>query len=434
MVIASWRRISVLFVAAGVVTALWTSAARAAGGLDPAFGGDGKVTTNLTAGVDSATSVAIQADRKIVVAGGAGGAGGRFGLARYNLDGSLDTTFGGDGTVTTNFSSHADSARGVAIQADGKIVAVGGITRMKASGFLAGRFALARYNADGSPDTSFGGDGTVTTSFGGGWDGGTAVAIQDDGQIVAAGFTNGDCSCRMFAVARYDTGGTLDTTFGGDGRVTTHFRLGGGATALAIGSGGTIVAAGGHVTDSDHFELARYNAGGTLDTTFSKDGKVATLVGKGETSATAVAIQSNGKIIAAGFTDNPHEFGDRFGPGKFALVRYRVDGSLDPGFGGDGKVKTSFGQKAASAYGVAIQDDGKVVAIGFAERDGGTFALARYRTDGSLDMSFGGDGRVSTSFAGGGAAALAVALQANGKIVGVGGVGGAFALARYQGR
>ncbi|MEA2556326.1 MAG: hypothetical protein QOI60_1657 [Actinomycetota bacterium] len=423
-----------MFVAAAVVTAFWAGAARAAGGLDATFGGDGKVTTNLTTGIDGATSVAIQTDRKIVAAGGAGGAGGRFGLARYNLDGSLDTTFGGDGTVTTNFSSHADSARGVAIQADGKIVAVGGITRLKASGFLAGRFALARYNTDGSPDTSFGGDGTVTTSFGGGWDGGTAVAIQGDGQIVAAGFTNGDCSCRMFALARYDAGGTLDPAFGGDGRVTTHFRLGGGATALAIGAGGGIVAAGGHVTDADRFELARYNTDGTLDTTFSKDGKVATLVGKGETSATAVAIQSNGKVIGAGFTDNPHEFGDNFGPGKFALVRYRVDGSLDPGFGGDGKIKTSFGRRAASAYGVAIQGDGKVVAIGFAERDGGTFALARYRTDGSLDMGFGGDGKVGTRFAGGGAAALAVALQANGKIIGVGGVGGAFALARYQGR
>jgi uncharacterized delta-60 repeat protein len=432
MVFIRRRSIPELLVA-GAVFVLGAGAANAAGGLDPNFGGDGRVTTDLTSGLDQGNAVAIQADRKIVVAGVAAGGGGRFALARYNPDGSLDTSFGGgDGWVTTNFTPDADAARAVAIQGDGMIVVAGGTTRDKTNGFRVGKFALARYDTDGNPDPTFGGDGTVTTRFTDGWDGATSLVIQGDGQIVAAGFANADCSCVKFALARYGSDGTLDPTFGGDGRVTTHFRFGGEAAALAIAPGNLLVAAGGNITDADRFEVARYNTDGTYDSTFDGDGKVATLVGKGETSATAVAVQPNGRIVTAGFTDYPHEFGDTFGPGKFALVRYRVNGSPDTSFGGDGEVKTAFGRKAADAHGVALQRDGAIVAIGFSALDGGSFAIARYGTDGSPDTSFGGDGKLTTTFGGGDAAAAAVTIQPNGKIVAVGGAGGRFALARYQ--
>jgi uncharacterized delta-60 repeat protein len=199
------------------------SALAAAGDLDTSFGGDGKVTTNFTSGDDTGFAVGIQADGKIVAAGTA--AFREFALARYNADGTLDTTFGGDGKVTTNLTSGADGALSVAIQADGKIVSAG------AAGGTGGRFALARYNIDGTLDTGFSSDGKLTTNFTSGPDVAFGVAIQGDGKIVAAG----TAGFRQFAVARYDADGTLDSTFGGDGKVTTDFTSGddfGGALVL----------------------------------------------------------------------------------------------------------------------------------------------------------------------------------------------------------
>jgi uncharacterized delta-60 repeat protein len=419
-----------------VLTAMSASPALAASGhLDRRFGRDGKVITNFTAGFDGANGVAIQTNGKIVAVGGAGGSGGRFAIARYRTDGSLDRTFGGDGTVMTNFSPGTDVALDVAIQTDGRIVAAGGVSHATLDGMTVGEFALARYNTDGTLDMTFGGDGKVTTDFTVGWDGATGVAVQEDGHIVAAGFANSNCSCSKFALARYNADGSLDATFGGDGKVTTFFRFGGEANAVAIQADGKIVAAGRAGDPSDgRFALARYNLDGTLDTAFSGNGKLTTNMGQGETSATSVAIQANGKVVVAGFTDGPHEFGDTFGPGKFALARYRVDGTLDTRFSGDGKVKTRFGTRSASAEDVAIQADGKIVAAGTSAGAGGRFALARYKLNGTLDATFGGDGRVTTNFTAGEDLAFGVAIQANGKIVVAGhawGGGGRFALARY---
>jgi uncharacterized delta-60 repeat protein len=138
--------------------------------------------------------VAIQGDGKIVAAGFAG-SDFDFALARYNTDGSLDTTFGGDGKVTTDFagSGSRDEAHAVAIQGDGKIVAAG---LAVVSGIF--DFALARYNTDGSLDTIFSGDGKVTTDFAGDFDVANGVVIQANGRIVAAGFAGDD-----FGLARY---------------------------------------------------------------------------------------------------------------------------------------------------------------------------------------------------------------------------------------
>jgi uncharacterized delta-60 repeat protein len=405
------------------------------GTLDTTFGGDGKVTTDFGPSFDGATAVAIQADGKIVAVGGAGGSAGRFALARYDTDGTLDATFGGDGKVRTDFTNRSDVAQGVAIQADGKIVAAGDITRFTPNGVV-GRFALARYDTNGTLDPTFGGDGRVTTSFTDGEDGASAVAIQADGKIVAAGSANGSCFCSRFALARYDDDGTLDATFGGDGKVTTRFAHGSQATAVAIQADGKIVAVGGQVPEVSRFEVARYGTDGTLDPSFSGDGKLTTNMGLGEESATGVAIQANGRIVVAGYTDVPHEFGDTFGPGKFALARYRADGTLHDAFGGDGKVTTRFGRTTAAAEGMAIQADGKIVAVGHTGGDGGRFALVRYDLDGGLDATFGGDGRVTTNFTAGEDLAFGVAVQADGRIVAAGragGSGGRFALARYVG-
>jgi uncharacterized delta-60 repeat protein len=409
-----------LGVAVGLTAMSVSPAFAASGDLDTTFGGDGKVVTHFQDG-GSASGVAVQADGKVVAVGSAGG---RFALARYDLDGTPDASFSGDGKVTTPFTG-GGAAGAVAVQPNGKIVVAGVAGDRIVGEIRQGRFALARYNHDGTLDPTFGGDGRVTTDFTKGFDSANGVALQDNGKIVAAG----GASESRFALARYNRDGTLDTFFGGDGKVTTTFPLqaGGPAFGVAIQADGRIVAAG--VRDFDGFALARYKRNGALDRTFNGDGRVITSVGQGEEAATSVAIQADGKIVAAGYTDVPHEFGDTFGPGRFALVRYRTDGTLDRAFGGDGKVTTRFGSEGSSANGVAIDGHGKIVAAGHS--GGGTrFALTRYEHDGILDPAFGGDGRVTTPFQGGGAAS-GVAIQTDDRIVAAGSGGGGFALARY---
>ena len=398
-------------VVAGVMASLAFSAAAiaAAGDLDPTFSGDGKQTTDF-AGADRANGVAIQADGKIVAVG-RGGLG--FALARYNPNGSLDTSFSGDGRQTADFLG-ADRANGVAIQANGKIVAVG-------EGGVG--FALARYNPNGTLDTSFSGDGRQTTDFGAS-DGAHGVAIQADGKIVAVG--EGSVGLTL---ARYNPNGTLDTSFSGDGKQTLG-GFGSDATSdVALQTSGKIVAVGttfNNATGSD-FGVARFNGNGTLDTSFSGDGKKATNFG-GDDGASGVALQGDGQIVVVGF-------GDQVGASNFALTRYNPNGTLDTSFSGDGKQTTDFGGDDGASD-VALQGDGKIVTAGIAT-GGATsedFALGRYNSNGTLDSSFSADGRRRTNFGGIiDEEARGVALQGDGKIVAVGAGFDQFALARYLG-
>ncbi len=355
--------------------------------------------------------MALQADGKIVVVGS--GADGDFALARYNPNGSLDTSFSGDGRQTTDFGGF-DQATGVALQGDGKIVAVGG-------GGADDDVALARYNPNGSLDPSFSGDGRQMTDFGG-FDDANGVALQADGKIVAVGRApEGD-----FALARYTANGSLDPTFSGDGKQTTDFGgFGEGATGVALLGDGKIVAVGDGGPDffAGDFALARYNPNGSLDPSFSGDGKQTTDFGDFD-RARGVALQGDGKIVAVGMAFSVDN--------NFALARYNPNGSLDPTFSGDGKQTTDFGG-FDQANGVALRGDGKIVVVGDAGGFPSDFALARYNPDGSLDTSLSGDGQQTTDFGGDSDAAFGVALQGDGKIVAVGG-GGAdedFALARY---
>jgi uncharacterized delta-60 repeat protein len=414
------RRPGLMLVGAvALVLAIANPAAAPPGDLDPTFDGDGKVTTDFL-GDDEALAVAIQGDGKIVAAGRSGG--NDFALARYNADGALDTTFDTDGKVTTSMSESSDQARAVAIQGDGKIVAAGSARA---------DFGLARYNADGSLDATFSGDGKVTTDFGFGFtDRASAVAVQGEGKIVAAGLAEVPGTFE-FALARYNADGSLDATFDGDGLVTTDFAADfDEARGVAIQGDGKIVAAGhARVSGNLEFALARYNTDGSLDPTFDTDGKVTTDFAGSNDVAKGVAIRGDGKIVAAGRADVPGT--------SFGLGRYNTDGSLDPTFDGDGKVTTDFGSGFDEAQGVAIQANGKIVAAGYARVSGNDdFALARYNADGSLDTTFSGDGKVTTDFAGDDLA-LAVAIQANGRIVAAGCTScftfttSDFALARY---
>jgi uncharacterized delta-60 repeat protein len=406
---------SIILGAALVAFLVFTPTTHGAGQLDPSFDGDGKVLTDF-GGDDRPGDVAIQTDGKIVAAGFTfDESGADFLLARYNPDGSLDSTFDTDGTAVADFGAD-EGAEDVAIQADGKIVAVGGTFRESGSAF-----AVARFNPDGSLDPTFGGDGTVVTGVPIDSEA-NAVAIQHDGKIVAAG-TGGFRSTTSFAFVRLKPDGSLDPTFGGDG--TAVVTVGGGAAEgaadVAIQTDRKIVAVGSTLTGSEQsFALARLNADGSLDPTFGGDGRV--LIGGGFQFGGGVAIQVDGKIVAVGG-----------GSGQFALARLKPDGSLDPSFGGDGRVLTEFGPGSDSAVDVAIQGDDKILAVGQSDGD---FALARYKSaGGGLDPRFDGDGRVLTDF-GGGDFARGVAIQADDRIVAVGisDVGTNaydFALARY---
>jgi uncharacterized delta-60 repeat protein len=410
-----------------LAVALSTAPASAApGDLDASFSGNGKVLTNLSRGLDAASGVVMQPDGKIVAVGWAGGQGGRFGLVRYRADGSLDASFGDHGKVFTNFSTHRDAANGVALQGDGKIVVVGTVQRETARGATVGKFAVARYDTGGTLDPTFGGgDGKVTFRFSdGGSDEGNAVAIQADGSIVVAGSSDRFCACTAFALARLTAAGSLDATFGGDGRVTTRFRGGAEARGLAIAPSGKIVVVGGLVPESDRFDVARYQTGGTLDDSFSGNGKASVNVGRGGEEAMGVAVRPDASIVVAGYTDYPSDF-DSF-IGKFALVGFAPNGTLDAAFGTKGVVTTRFGPQTAAAYAMALQTNGRMVLVGAARGD---FALARYLPDGSIDRSFGGDGRIRTDF-GANASAAAVDVR-SGKIAVAGVADARFAVARY---
>ena len=418
------RIAGLLSLAGGAVLTLAPAAAAVPGDLDPAFSSDGKVTTDVTSGVDIGVGVAIQGDGKIVVAGEVAGGGGRLGLTRYNEDGSLDTSFSADGKLTTNFTSGDDVASDVVIQPDGKIVAAG---RAGGSG---GQFAVARYNADGTLDSSFSGDGKQTTNFTSGNDWAFGLALQADGKIVAVGRAAG--AGGRFAVVRYNADGTLDAGFSSDGKVATDFTSGFDiADHVAIQPADEKIVAVGtadYMRSTARFALARYNTDGTLDPAFAGDGKVTTNFTSGFDGGFAGAVQiGDGKIVAVG------QAGSRMG-----VARYNTNGTLDASFSADGKVATNFTVGSDYADDVVIQADGKIVGVGAANYFGSNanFALARYNANGSLDATFSSDGKQTTSFTSRRDLGYGAAIDGAGKVVvaggsGIGGSNPKFAVARY---
>ena len=407
---------------------LWIASAppaeAAPGDLDPTFGGDGTVTTNFTRRADIGYPVALQADGKIVVAGEAGCCGGnpKVALARYDADGSLDTGFGDGGKVVTDLSPGEDVVFGLVVQPDGRIVAAG------TAGFA--MFALIRYEADGSLDTTFGTDGIVTTDLTPRGDYAYGLAMQPDGKLVLAGDAGAGGSRGRFAVARYESDGSLDTSFGGDGTVTTNItRYPDDGLALALESDGRIVVAGGagFGGPNERWALVRYDTDGSLDSSFGTDGTVLTDFSPAPDVPFGLAIQPDGRIVTAGAA--------RLGRPNtvWALARYETDGSLDATFGGDGTVTTDFTRGDDDAYSVALQADGAIVAAGQSGGANPRFAIARYEPDGELDPTFGDDGKLTTDFTPRYDSAYAVAIQHDGRIVACGTAGFArFAVARYD--
>ena len=433
-----------------VAAVTWAAPVEAApGDLDRTFGDGGRVVTNPTKWSDGVADMTIQSNGRIVVVGRTiGRRYGMFGLARYRPDGRLDPTFGGDGLVRTNMAKREDSATAVAIQPDGRIVAVG--TANVQARWL---FAIARYDRDGTLDTTFGKNGRVRIGFTpSGDDAAADVAIQPDGKIVVIGSS---FVLDRFALARLDPDGTLDDTFHADGKVTTNAGDGtDSAGAVAIQPDGKIVVAGQSWTLSgwDGIDVVRYETDGTMDPTFGTDGIATVDLTEGSDGAgdmaSGIALQPDGKIVVAGDAGGSAEFTSGFG-----LARFAEDGTLDVTFQGDGTVVTDVTRWDDSASDLAIQPDGMIVAVGVAGYSWdtvATFALVRYDPDGTLDGSFGDNGKLRTRFPTiasddpvgiVGAWATGVAIQPDGKIVLAGSavrvldghLDGRFALARYRG-
>jgi uncharacterized delta-60 repeat protein len=391
------------------------------GQLDNTFGINGKVVTNITPSYDEyGYSTIIQPDGKIIVAGYAyngPSSNANFNVVRYNEDGTLDKTFGAAGRVTTDFSTSQDfinSSSAVAIQTDGKIIVAG------TSGVSDNNFAVVRYNSDGTLDTTFGGigKGKVTTDFGSTIDYGNTVAIQENGKIIVGGYAYDGFNIG-FAMARYNSDGSLDNTFDADGKVITAFGYG--IAALKIQEDGRIIGVGYYFSGSNNdFAVARYNPDGSLDGTFDFGGAdgingIAVVdFGGFSDYPTSVAIQNDGKIVIGGYSHNGTS-------NDFAIARFNTDGSLDLDFGSNGRVKTDFESSVNSDdYGnsILIQPDQKIVIAGLSyistDED---FTLIRYNADGTPDNDFGEAGKVSIDFANKDDDAYSAALQTDLKIV-----------------
>ncbi len=396
-----------------------------AGYLDTSFSTDGKVTTSIGPATDRANAVALDGDGKIVVAGYSFSGGEDFAVARYTTAGALDTAFSSNsnGHVTTDFVNASDVARAVAVLSDGTILAAG-----YANNGSVNEFALARYTSIGIPHDDFGIGGKVTASFGGNADWAYAVAVQSDGKIVVAGEAS-----NIAHLTRYNPDGSLDAGFGTGGRQSSGLS-GSHAHAVAVQPDGKILVAGyafdGLSSFTDDFLLARFTAAGALDTTFGTGGKVLTHFGSGDDRAHAMALLSDGKILVAGYASNGTD-------DDFALARYTSAGALDTTFGTGGKRVTDFHGNDDQAHAMAVQSDGKIVLAGYANSSTGEeFALARYTAAGDLDTDFGAAGTVTKSFSAQiYDRAQAVAVDGDGRIVAAGIVGndssGPFLLARF---
>ncbi len=430
------RRAPAALITLVLFVALLATPAQAApaGELDPTFTLDGRVITSVGNSIDQANAVAVQPDGRIVAGGGTlsaecgvSGCDTHWALLRYQSNGFLDPNFGGgDGIVTTDMGS--GSIYDIAIQGDGKIVAVG-------DGFegVENDFVVARYLANGTPDSNFGSGGIVRTDFGL-HDAASAVAINPDGTIVVAGSQGlaAPAFNSTFALARYLTTGLPDTTFDGDGKAVTIIGTETSfANDVALQGGKPVAVGASRDAGGDMiFTTVRYTTGGLPDTTFDGDGIALKGFGTGPDTATSVLIDPAGKIVVAGSAVIGTEF-------DFAAVRYLSTGPPDTTFDIDG-FRTVDITGDDVAQGLVRQADGALVLGGVTGSGESTdFALVRLTSAGALDPSWGGNGRVTTDFLESADSAAAIALQPDGKLVAAGAVFDPFiaetdvALARY---
>jgi uncharacterized delta-60 repeat protein len=414
------------------------------GTADTSFGAGGQVTTDIASGSsDMIEDLLVEGDAIVAVGRSAATTllpqdigfpnpvPCTVALARYSANGQLDASFGLDGIATTSLSAPYFPGDPFTLQGDAYVIANG--------------FQLARVTSTGAQDLGFGSGGLALTEFASGTyeDPNARVALQPDGKIVVAG-TGGtlDSDYPDFILARYNPDGSLDTTFGNGGKVVTDP---GDAQAQASIAGVAIeydpnnpslfkIVIAASITDwptqTPYIVIERYNSDGSLDTTFNGTGSERLTIGLAAW-ASGIAIQpGDDKIVVAGST-----YRDDLGVNVPLLVRFDVDGSLDTSFNHTGEVATDVGSPDAGVDSLVVQPDGKIVAAGWSLQDSTSydFLLMRFNSDGSPDLGFGSSGLTTTDFGSGGIdSAYSVALDASGRIIAAGGASGVFGIARYD--
>ncbi len=349
------------------------------GSLDRTFGQGGTVVTAVGSAADRVMAAGIQSDGKILVGGHSfRGSNYDFMLIRYLSDGRLDPSFGSGGKVTTSITGY-DYIKGLQIQPDGKIIAIG------ASNGL--RLALVRYHSNGSLDSSFHGDGKLVTNVLSGNAYGVPLALQSDGKLVVVGTRDLGWN-RWFdvVVARYHSNGNLDTSFDGDGYSEIYLsRHADRGNAVAIQPDGKILVTGiGYNGNDFDVALLRLQSNGRLDTTFDGDGIALTQLG-GDDYGHAIELQSDGKIVIAGVS---YQWNGSGWDNSVVLLRYLANGSLDSTFDGDGFAQTQVKNSNNYGYSMTRQADGKVIVAGYVDTGNSySFTTLRYRDDGALDMA-----------------------------------------------
>ena len=403
MIISKFKwAVRALFVQSIVLTLVLAASTLAADGdLDPSFAGNGKTHVAFAnVGFAIGTTVAVQPDGKILVAGVVAdiNADSIVGVARYNVDGSLDSTFGNNGLATVDFYSFYLWKVDVVLQGDGKILLGGAFAPLGQNPDM----GIARLNSDGTLDATFGSGGKFTCDFNGWNDGVTSLAIQPDGKIVAGGYASSPVGDFDFAAIRVNSNGTLDTNFGTAGKILVNFfGAEDRANGVALQQDGKIVLAGtawGQGSTESDYAIVRLNSDGTLDAGFGSAGKT-TINFIAHDEGNAVAIQPDGKIVVGGSAG-----ADSLLTSDFGILRLDPNGALDGSFGTGGKTTTDFFGALDHVYDLLIQPDGKIVAAGDINPNDLNvelyvdFGLARYDTSGVLDPTFGNGGKVSTDF------------------------------------
>lgn len=430
-----YRTVSVIGLLVGL---LFANGVLAAGGvLDPTFGINGAVATDLGSTTDAGDSVIIQPDGRILLLESAqldqANPYRRTPIVvRYNSNGTVDTSFGTDGKLPIDIGGTFLGTK-IALQSDGRLVIVAGAGR--------GQYVAVRYDKDGkNKDHSFGTNGTAlipdsTSDFY--TFGCSDVVVQPDQKIVVVGKESNLGNFTDFVIARFNSDGTPDTSFVANGimildKIDFPNNRYNNATAVAIQSDGKIIVSGDMMDDdgNNQISLTRLNTDGYPDTTaFGTNGKgtVTVPLTNYKSGSGALALQKDGKFVVAGTI---LAYGGVVNE-NVAVARFNSDGSLDTAFGGSGTVVTDFGNNE-NGNDVAVQADGKIIVIGKSyTADFSDVLLVRYNSDGSLDNTFGDNGKVLSDF-GNNDNSNAMKLQPDGKIVVTGSSNGDVLLARYS--
>ena len=389
--------------------ATFTFAQAQPGILDPTFGTGGIVTTSLITGYNKSEAIAVQPDGKIIACGNVGLTSNyNIGVARYNENGSLDNTFGLGGMNVIEVSAFKDFALGIALQADGKIL-ITGYTYSNTNSTI-----LIRLLPNGDLDNSFATGGILNATFGGAFSIMEAVVVQPDGKILLGGVHED-----RFAVIRVNTNGTLDNTFGTGGLAKANV-----GTSLCeirdiiLQRDGKIIAGGFafNAFAQFGFAVARFNTDGSLDTDFADSGTKLFNIGGGNDFILGVGLQRNDKIILGGhtwLTNTPLQH-------DLAVIRLNTDGSVDQTFGDNGSTTTNIVYGNSYATGVVVQPDDKIIMSSNIIAQASThydLGIVRYSPEGALDLTFGTNGITVTDVAVNDDYSKAVALQPDGKIV-----------------